>query len=280
MTLFFIGLLAAPAPAVSTAAAAPVDAELTVDAPAQGTAEGGTAAGEAATADGTGAAAPGAPAAGQATAPGAGNLKNSKAQALLFWMFALMTAGGALFVITRRNLVVAVIGMVGMFFAIAALYAMLFAHFMAVIQVLVYAGAIMVLFVFVIMILNRSEDEPWALHGLLGKGLAGVALAYLLFRLGQVLWTVRERVPAAIPSLGDRVDPGDWGSTHAMAEVLFKEYLFPFEAVSLVLLVAVVGAIAVARPNAPSEHLGKGPLAGGQGAGGQPPGGRSSSAAS
>src|SRR5690606_17287586 len=93
-----------------------------------------------------------------------GELQNSTAEAIFFWLFALATVGGAVFVITRRNLISAVMGMVGTFFGIAALYASLYAGFLAAIQVLVYAGAIMVLFVFVIMILNRQEDEPWALQ--------------------------------------------------------------------------------------------------------------------
>ena len=120
-----------------------------------------------------------------------------------------MAVFGAIFVITRRNLITAVMGMVGTFFALAGLYVMLYAHFLAVIQILVYAGAIMVLFVFVVMILNRPVDDPWALTGLFGKGLAIVALGYLLFRIGSVLWGFGStrgsgswsRITAALPSL-------------------------------------------------------------------------------
>jgi NADH-quinone oxidoreductase subunit J len=180
-----------------------------------------------------------------------GALGNSRQTALLFWAVALATVLGALFVITRRNLIVAVMGMVGTFFAIAVLYAMLYAHFLAVIQVLVYAGAIMVLFVFVVMILNREEERPWAVEGLFGKAVAGGALLYLLMRLTQVLWTVKDAktvaAPGLVPGIGEG-DPAPWGSLRALGSVLFTEQLFAFEAVSLVLLVAVVGAIAVARP--------------------------------
>jgi len=192
---------------------------------------------------------------------------NSRLAALFFWIFAGLTIGGALFVITRRNLIAAVMGMVGTFFALAGLYAMLYAHFLAAIQVLVYAGAIMVLFVFVVMILNRPEDEPWALQGLLGKGLAGLAILYLLVRLSGVLWAIKDTPhaemagpspdPVAVVVNGGAAEhPGKapprtetFGSTRAVGKVLFNEYLFPFEAVSLVLLVAVVGGIAVARPH-------------------------------
>ncbi|HET6613329.1 MAG TPA: NADH-quinone oxidoreductase subunit J [Kofleriaceae bacterium] len=180
-------------------------------------------------------------------------MTNSASTALLFWLFALMAVGGSVFVITRRNLVSAVMGMVGTFFAIAALYVMLYAHFLAAIQVLVYAGAIMVLFVFVVMILNRSEDEPWAMSGLLGKGLAGIALVYLVARLIGVLWTIKDHAQA-LPAPGPTVSGNDFGSTQAVGHVLFSSYLFPFEAVSLVLLIAVVGAIAIARPGQKPGH--------------------------
>jgi len=141
-------------------------------------------------------------------------------------------------------------GMVGTFFAAAALYAMLYAHFLAAIQVLVYAGAIMVLFVFVVMILNRPEDEPFALSGLLGKGLAGIALVYLLFRLGDVLWAVKDSPAAAVAAPGPTVTGYEFGSTKSVGSVLFGDYLFAFEAVSIVLLAAVVGALSIARPSA------------------------------
>jgi NADH-quinone oxidoreductase subunit J len=192
---------------------------------------------------------------------------SGRGMAALFWIFAFGTIGGSIFVITRRNLIAAVMGMVATFFAVAALYMMLYANFLAVVQMLVYAGAIMVLFVFVVMILNKPEDEPWGLVGLPGKALAGLAMLYLVFRLGGVLWDVKppERallVPAAVDvdprapeAARDDGRPADqhedfreWGSTAAVGANLFDDYLFPFEAVSILLLVAVVGAIAVARP--------------------------------
>jgi NADH-quinone oxidoreductase subunit J len=181
-------------------------------------------------------------------------LKNGRIAALFFWLFAAITLGGGIFVITRKNPITAIMGMVGTFFGIAGLYLMLYASFMAAIQVLVYAGAIMVLFVFVVMILNRPEEEPWSVQGLLGKALAGLALAYLVFRLGGVLWGIKDSAHAVLAAprpVYELVagDPGDFGSIRAVGNTLFREYLFPFEAVSLVLLVAVVGALAVARPH-------------------------------
>lgn len=184
--------------------------------------------------------------------PGEGG-ETGKGTAVLFWLFALMCVGGSIFVITRRNLISAVMGMVGTFFAIAAIYAMLYAHFLAAIQVLVYAGAIMVLFVFVIMILNKPEDEPWRRVGVVGKAVSGLLVFYLVGRLAQVLWSFTpvagsSRPPMKIPVPGVE-EPVLFGSTMAVGHNLFTDYLFPFEAVSLVLLIAIVGAIAVARPH-------------------------------
>jgi NADH-quinone oxidoreductase subunit J len=168
---------------------------------------------------------------------------HGKGGAIFFWLFAIVVIGGAIAMITRRNAVTAVMFLVGSFLGLAGLYALLYAHFVAVIQVLVYAGAIMVLFVFVVMILNKEEEEPWALRGVLGKVIAGAALAYYLFRLLQVL----SNVPAVVPE-AKGVLPPDFGTTKAMADMLFGSYLFPFEAVSVVLLIAVIGALVLAHP--------------------------------
>lgn len=177
---------------------------------------------------------------------------SGKGLALLFWCFAAASVGGAVFVITRKNLIAAVMGMVGAFLGISAIYMMLYASFLAVIQMLVYAGAIMVLFVFVIMILNRPEDDPIGKTGRFGKVLAGGALLYLFVRLGSLLMSVKPMdavraaaVPEAVVSGAERYA---WGSTKAVGLELFTDYVFPFEAISILLLVAVVGAVAVARP--------------------------------
>ena len=171
--------------------------------------------------------------------------------ALLFWAFAAATIGGALFVITRRNLIAAVMGMVGSFLGISAVYMMLYAQFLSVVQMLVYAGAIMVLFVFVIMVLNRPEDEPVAPSGRAGQAIGGLAIVYLVGRLIMMLINVRApdgsvAAPAAVQL--DATTTADWGTVKAVGWDLFGDGLFPFEAISILLLVAVVGAIAIAKP--------------------------------
>ncbi len=210
-----------------------------------------------------------------------------KGTALLFWAFALAAVGGAIFVITRRNLIAAVMGMVGTFMGIAAVYMMLYASFLSVIQMLVYAGAIMVLFVFVIMILNRPEDEPVAPSGRFGLVIGAAAMLYLVFRLATMLVDVKapEKAmgpPDPVPAVewvnarkdGSSCHPAtcqgkggtcvavepnkpqacqvkvehEWGSVKAVGTDLFGPGVFPFEAISILLLVGVVGAIAIARP--------------------------------
>jgi NADH-quinone oxidoreductase subunit J len=184
---------------------------------------------------------------------------SGKGIALLFWAFAAATVGGALFVVTRRNLVAAVMGMVGSFLGISAIYMMLYANFLAVVQMLVYAGAIMVLFVFVIMILNRPEDHPVGSGGRFGKALGGVALLYLFARLGSLLIAVKPLDAAtAARSPGLTVEGHEWGSIKAVGTELFNSYAFPFEAISILLLVAVVGAIAIARPLRDDASTGEG----------------------
>jgi len=164
---------------------------------------------------------------------------------IFFWLFAGLSVIGAIATITRRNAVMAVMCLVGTILSMSALYAMLYAHFLAIIQILVYAGAIMVIFVFVVMILNKEEDEPWALRGLFGKGLAGAGLVVLTGRLIQLLWKVRS-------PKGEPTDPA-FGTVRNVGRELFSSYLFPFEAVSLVLLVAVVGALLIAHGHRAEE---------------------------
>jgi NADH-quinone oxidoreductase subunit J len=174
---------------------------------------------------------------------------SGKGMAILFWLFAAASIGGALFVITRKNLIAAVMGMVGSFLGIAAIYMMLYAQFLAVVQMLVYAGAIMVLFVFVVMILNRPEDEPVAPAGRVGQVVGGIAILYLVGRLVVMLMQVQ--VPDAKVALAAPLATAQghaWGSVGAVGTDLFGPGLFPFEAISIRLLIAVVGAIAIARP--------------------------------
>jgi NADH-quinone oxidoreductase subunit J len=159
-----------------------------------------------------------------------------------WWILAAFTVVGAIMTITRRNNIAAVMSLVATFFGIAAMYAMLSAQFLAALQVLVYAGAIMTLFVFVIMVLNRDEAEPWAWSGVFTKIIGVFALVYLVTKVGYHLFAVAPAHPEQ--------PPADFGTVAQIGEVLFTDYLFVFEAVSVLLIIAVVAAVVVAR----AEH--------------------------
>ena len=161
---------------------------------------------------------------------------------LLFIIFGGMAVGCALSMVTQRNPLYSAISLIGVFVALAGLYLTLAAPFIAALQVIVYAGAIMVLVVFVIMLLNAEEEarRPYKLKFLLpvAVGLATVLIAETAFML---------TVGGAA-----RVDPlppatSEVGLTMSIGTGLFTEYLLPFEVTSVLILMALVGAITLAR---------------------------------
>jgi NADH-quinone oxidoreductase subunit J len=160
-------------------------------------------------------------------------------QGVVFLILSLGTVAMAIFCMTRRNPVTAVMSLVATFFGLAALYTTLSAHFLAVLQVLVYAGAIMVLFIFVVMILNRDETSLVSLRGLVMRTLGVVAGLYLFAVFVRVvLPTTAAAPPPVAPTFGTVASIGD---------ILFRQFVFPFEAISLLLLVAIVGGVVVSR---------------------------------
>lgn len=178
---------------------------------------------------------------GTSAAVGVGDLLAplASAQGAIFLILSFGVVAMAIFCMTRRNPVTAVMSLVATFFGLAALYASLSAHFLAVIQVLVYAGAIMVLFIFVVMILNREESTLVSLRGLVTRALGLVAALYLFRVFAQVAVPAAMTLPAAVPET--------FGTVGSIGDILFREFLFPFEAISLLLLVAIVGGVVVSR---------------------------------
>ncbi len=163
----------------------------------------------------------------------------------IFWflVIAVLTVLGAISTVTRRNNIAAVMSLVATFFGLAAMYAMLSAQFLAVLQVLVYAGAIMTLFVFVIMVLNRDEAETWAWSGVFTKVVGVFALVYLITKVGTLMFNI-------VPAHAEAPAP-EFGTVAQVGELLFTDYLFVFEAVSVLLLIAVIAAVVVARQRHP-----------------------------
>lgn len=161
--------------------------------------------------------------------------------ALLFILFAGLAIGCGLAVVVQRNPLYCAISLIGVFISLACLYVMLAAPFIAAVQVIVYAGAIMVLVVFVIMLLNVEQEERGRprLKFLVPTAIA--LSAVLIAEVAFILVTVQEfRVnPTAAPS--------NIGLTRSIGEQLFTKYLLPFEITSILLLMAIVGAMTLAR---------------------------------
>ena len=139
--------------------------------------------------------------------------------------------------------------LVGSFFSLAAVYVMMQAEFVAVIQVLVYAGAIMVLFLFVLMLLSLRDEGPSFIRWSVGKVLAVVIAFGIWAQLALVLGQHDpEAMVPQIVSSGEEVD-----SIKLIGQLLFTKYLLPFEAISLLLLVAVIGAVVIAKRRYPGS---------------------------
>ncbi|MCX5766495.1 MAG: NADH-quinone oxidoreductase subunit J [Gemmatimonadetes bacterium] len=162
-----------------------------------------------------------------------------------FYLFGLIALASSLMFVTRKSPVSAAMWLVATMFALAALYIMLDAQFVGVMQVLVYAGAIMVVFLFVVMLLNLGS--PADLNDMRGKwgrllaGFVGLALVAELMALTKSPLDLRLVLPAAtdVPPTG--------GVIASIAAPMFKEYLLAFELTSVLLLAAIMGAVVLAK---------------------------------
>jgi NADH-quinone oxidoreductase subunit J len=163
-------------------------------------------------------------------------------QKLFFAYYAVVIIGLSLLVVTRRNPVHSVMWMLLLFFHIAGLYLFLNAEFIAAIQVIVYAGAILVLFLFVVLLLNLKEEI--AIKQYVGSWPIGLFVTGSLFVLVVSVLGTYVQGPAGKYSI-DVIQSET--HTKALGKLLYTEYLFPFEIASLILLVAVVGAIVLAK---------------------------------
>lgn len=161
--------------------------------------------------------------------------------ALAFALFAGVALASAVIVVAARRLVTSALALVTCFLAVAGLFILQGAEFLGVVQILLYAGSIVVLFVFVVMMmsLRGAEEEDWS--G--GRALGGAGLGAAVFL--QLAWVVvRSRGLLAAPSTG--LAPGE-GHVQVLGKVLFQRYLLPFEVLSVVLLAALFGVLVIGR---------------------------------
>lgn len=160
----------------------------------------------------------------------------------VFAFLALLSLAFAVSTIAWKNPLRCAFSLILCLFSLAGVYVMLYAHFLAAMQVLVYAGAIMVLFVFVIMLLNLTPGQLGTRKVTLLSVLGGIVVLMVAGKFAKVIWFAppiggAQAVPAGV----------DFGGVGRIGELLFKQFLLPFELASVLLLVAVVGAVVLAR---------------------------------
>ncbi len=167
---------------------------------------------------------------------------------LLFYLFGAVAVAASLVVIGQRNPMYSVLSLIASFIGLAGLYVLLDSPFAAVIQIIIYAGAIMVLFLFVVMLLNAPQEEaptrttiPWSIGG---RPLRVGIILGLVF-LVEILWAL-SRVGRAGMADNDQI-AGAVSSVRNIGVELFTTHAFAFEVTSVLILVAMVGAVALAK---------------------------------
>jgi len=167
---------------------------------------------------------------------------------ILFWVLAPISVGSAVAMLFMRNPIHSALLLILNFFTIAVFFLMLGSSFLFVVQIIVYAGAIMVLFLFVIMLLGVDREESLR-ERIAGQRWIAVALGIAL--VAEVATAVRLGVglSGASPAITSTLNQGT-GSVKALADVLFSSYFFPFEVTSILLIVAAIGVMLLGRRHA------------------------------
>jgi NADH-quinone oxidoreductase subunit J len=166
--------------------------------------------------------------------------------AFLFWILALVAVTASVLVIGQRNPMYSVLLLIASFGALSGLYILLGSPFVAVIQIIIYAGAIMVLFLFVVMLLNVPTEDPVSgyharLFGGAGPRRFGAVLSVVL--VVELAWAFRQLQGTPLPSAAEAAP----ATVKDIGVRLFQDYGFAFEATSVLILIAMVGAIVLAR---------------------------------
>jgi NADH-quinone oxidoreductase subunit J len=172
---------------------------------------------------------------------------------IFFYVFAAVAIGGALGVVFGKNPVASLLFMVTTLASVAAIFVLLEAHFLAAVQVMVYAGAIMVLFLFVIMLLNLGHDFHPDLKGGVGAVLAFAVTGTMAGFLARQFRGAGDSAVYGLFQGGAGIDEAlrEHGAVGAIARPLFTDYVLAFEITGILLLVAIVGALALAKRRVP-----------------------------
>jgi NADH-quinone oxidoreductase subunit J len=159
----------------------------------------------------------------------------------LFWIFALLTLIFGVAVVANRNPVASALSLIVSFLGLAALFVSLDAFFVGIIQVLVYAGAVMVLFLFIIMLLNLQTEERRRINWLAAAGGIGVALILLV----QIWFVIGHFQPAQqmFPPLASPTTDDVWN----IGALLFSNYNLPFQIIGVLVLVATIGVVFLSK---------------------------------
>lgn len=163
---------------------------------------------------------------------------------LIFAYFAGMIIAASILVVALKNPVYSALSLLVMFFHVAGLFITLHAEFLAAVQIIVYAGAILVLYLFVVMILNVKQDDRYHSQWRIAGFVCVPLLIEVMVLLSGGAETSTTGPRAALASSAKTIAPDN---TLAIGQTLFSTYLFPFEVASLVLLVAMIGAIVLAK---------------------------------
>jgi NADH-quinone oxidoreductase subunit J len=173
---------------------------------------------------------------------------------ILFLAFAALAVVAAFNVILQRNPIYSAIGLIVVLCSLAILFLTLNAQFISAMQIIVYAGAIMVLFVFVIMLLNVRAEEAVTDKQKYLKFLAAPLFLALLAEVAAVVRYVNILPPPVESAIDPNVDPQiAVGSVESIAHGMFTKYVIPFEAASVLILMAIVGSMLLARRESPKE---------------------------
>jgi NADH-quinone oxidoreductase subunit J len=170
-------------------------------------------------------------------------------ESLLFYLLSGLAIGASALVVGQRNPMYSVMLLIASFGALAGLYIQLDAPFVAVAQIIIYAGAIMVLFLFVVMLLNAPQEDAaeWdRAHPLRQPGMSRFGAALALLLVVQLAWALLRAAELEEP-VGGSADAVTVSSVRELGRVLFTDYMFAFEATSILILVAMVGAVVLAK---------------------------------